>query len=165
MSPRRLKTCAEPGCWRLTTAARCEEHAIRHYPKWSASERGYGSEWRKRRARVLAEHPMCQWVGCTLPATDVDHILSKSLGGTDDHLNLRALCAVHHRLKTATDAGRRRAVRKGAPRPSREAIQREERAAGVGGRGRVAKISQLGHFKSPPARAPGGLKRSGFGAA
>jgi len=39
---------------------------------------------------------------CRLRATDVDHIVPKVHGGTDDTSNLQSLCAAHHRLKTAT---------------------------------------------------------------
>jgi hypothetical protein len=37
-----------------------------------------------------------------MQATEVDHIVPKVYGGTDDAANLRSLCGWHHRLKTAT---------------------------------------------------------------
>lgn len=61
-----------------------------------------------RRARQLLRHPVCQWVvtlpstTCRLRATDVDHIVPKVHGGTDDASNLQSLCIAHHRLKTTT---------------------------------------------------------------
>jgi len=42
-------------------------------------------------------------------ATEVDHILSKANGGTDDENNLQAICKVCHRIKTITD---RKSVKK-----------------------------------------------------
>lgn len=68
-----------------------------------SSQRGYGADWRKLRYQVLADHPTCQGCG-NAPSTDVDHIKSKRLGGTDARSNLQALCGACHRSKTAYDA-------------------------------------------------------------
>jgi 5-methylcytosine-specific restriction endonuclease McrA len=51
--------------------------------------------WRTVRARVLArDRGRC--VVCGAPAEDVDHILPREDGGSDDPRNLRSLCAAHH---------------------------------------------------------------------
>jgi 5-methylcytosine-specific restriction protein A len=42
--------------------------------------------------------------GRTTSATEVDHITPKAKGGTDDDDNLQAICADHHREKTAREA-------------------------------------------------------------
>ena len=64
------------------------------------------SPWRRVRARVLAAHPRCQVPGCTLPATQVDHIRSIASGGAAlDPANLRAMCQSCHSRKTAAVDG------------------------------------------------------------
>jgi 5-methylcytosine-specific restriction protein A len=47
---------------------------------------------------VLRAQPAC--VVCGAPATDVDHITPKRLGGRDDMANLQALCHSCHTRKT-----------------------------------------------------------------
>ena len=50
----------------------------------------------------------CQWIDdagiCGARAGDVDHIIPRAAGGTDDPANLQALCRRHHRIKTGRDA-------------------------------------------------------------
>jgi 5-methylcytosine-specific restriction protein A len=41
---------------------------------------------------------------CGAPATDVDHVISRAAGGSDDPANLQSLCAHHHHVKTGRDA-------------------------------------------------------------
>ncbi len=92
----RLPTFKPP---RLTVPPRCRP---------SASARGYGGNWPKLRAYVLAGEPLCReckgW-GRLVPATDVDHIISRSRGGTDDLANLQPLCHACHASKTAREDG------------------------------------------------------------
>ncbi|MEG9303316.1 HNH endonuclease signature motif containing protein [Psychrobacter celer] len=38
-----------------------------------------------------------------MPATDVDHIINKAKGGSDDPSNLQSLCRKCHRSKTANE--------------------------------------------------------------
>jgi hypothetical protein len=71
---------------------------------WRTTPRPSG--WKSLRARALArDEGRCTWLDdghrCEVPATDVDHI-----GAPDDHSleNLRALCAPHHRRRTALQA-------------------------------------------------------------
>lgn len=74
----------------------------------SRQARGYGREWEKLRADVLATEPLCRPCresGFTTIATEVDHILSKAKGGTDDRSNLRPICTPCHRAKTIEDRG------------------------------------------------------------
>ena len=64
------------------------------------------SPWRRARARVLATFPRCQVPGCTLPATQVDHIRSLASGGAAlDPANLSAMCQSCHSRKTAAVDG------------------------------------------------------------
>jgi 5-methylcytosine-specific restriction endonuclease McrA len=43
--------------------------------------------------------------GCGQPATDVDHIVSRAAGGSDDHANLQSLAHGHHSRKTVLHDG------------------------------------------------------------
>jgi 5-methylcytosine-specific restriction enzyme A len=76
--------------------------------KGSRHERGYGSQWVKARARVLARDTYlcqpCMKAGRTTTATEVDHVKPKAKGGTDDDDNLVAICRSCHRDKTAREA-------------------------------------------------------------
>jgi 5-methylcytosine-specific restriction protein A len=67
----------------------------------SRHERGYGSRWEKLRMSVLRLSPGC--VVCGQPATDVDHIIPKRRGGSDDRSNLQTLCHACHSRKTASE--------------------------------------------------------------
>jgi len=85
---------------------------------WSTTsrhERGYGTAWDKLRRRILARdqylcHP-CRKAQAITPATQVDHIVSKAKGGTDDESNLQAICGECHKQKTAQENGRPMRVR------------------------------------------------------
>jgi len=105
-----LSPCAVPGCPEpAVSGGRCAAHqrAVRRQQvddRPSASARGYGYRWSKTRAAFLRRNPEC--VACGAPATDVDHILPKAQGGSDDWSNLRALCHSCHSKRTrAQSAG------------------------------------------------------------
>jgi 5-methylcytosine-specific restriction endonuclease McrA len=64
----------------------------------------------ERRAKWLAEHPLC--VHCqdgdrTTAATIVDHKEPLWRGGADDESNFQSLCKTHHDAKTAKEAAER----------------------------------------------------------
>jgi 5-methylcytosine-specific restriction protein A len=71
----------------------------------NTTARGYGHAWRKRRAQALRrDSALCQSCikqGRYIPATEVDHIIEKAKGGTDDLSNLQSLCTPCHRVKTS----------------------------------------------------------------
>lgn len=76
------------------------------FPRESPTRRGYGRRWEKLRRMVLARHPLCQIaVLCegTALATEADHIIPKSKGGTDSMDNLQGACHACHSHKTATE--------------------------------------------------------------
>lgn len=77
----------------------------------SRHERGYGSAWDRKRKVVMARDfglcQVCKRSGRTRLATEVDHILPKAKGGTDDEDNLQAICHPCHVDKTAEDEGKR----------------------------------------------------------
>lgn len=110
MPSRPPRPCVQSGCAALTYDGRCALHRRdtsdydRH--RGSAHDRGYGADWRRLRARVLAEEPLCRHClrdGRVTAATDVDHITAKARGGTDDRANLQPLCHQCHSRKTATE--------------------------------------------------------------
>jgi 5-methylcytosine-specific restriction protein A len=111
MPDKPLKPCAIRGCSRpAVVMGRCLEHnrERRHQldqGRPSASERGYGKAWRVIRAEFLAAHPVC--IRCGGEATEVDHIVPKVQGGTDDWNNLQAFCKSHHTGKTWLQSVRR----------------------------------------------------------
>ncbi len=100
--------CREPLCPRAAVrAARCTEHN-REYEqqRGSAAARGYGSAWQRLRKAILARDRICTAHGCSQPSTQIDHIVSRSHGGTDDPTNLHGLCRRHHSSKTAREDSR-----------------------------------------------------------
>lgn len=108
--------CAHRGCAAVVKgrARYCPVHAEegRAYDlsRGSASQRGYGGQWRKIRALVLAERPLCADPYGLHPnqvvlATDVDHIIPLAAGGSNARENLQPLCHSCHSAKTARDNG------------------------------------------------------------
>ena len=93
------------GCNKPTRGScpRCRRDREQNRP--SAHERGYGSRWRKIRRIVLGNDPVC--TGCKRAiATEVDHILRKSEGGSDGLNNLQGLCSECHKTKTLRENSR-----------------------------------------------------------
>lgn len=76
----------------------------------SRQSRGYGAEWDKTRLQILKrDNYLCQCADCKAkdrirPASQVDHIINKAAGGTDDPSNLQAINALCHKIKTAREA-------------------------------------------------------------
>lgn len=115
MPNRILTACLD--CGAISEKSRCPScRRKRERERGSSTQRGYGAEWRKLRARILREEPTCQyawqtktagvWVvqrydlhRCLGPSEEVDHITPKAMGGTDDRSNLRAVCRFHNRSK------------------------------------------------------------------
>lgn len=111
--PRKLPTpCNYPGCPNLSHERYCEKHKRQEAKRYdqqrgTAAQRGYDSRWRKIRAMVLAEEPLCRECarqGRVVPAQHIDHID----GNVNDmsRENLQPLCASCHSRKTARENGR-----------------------------------------------------------
>jgi 5-methylcytosine-specific restriction enzyme A len=90
-----------------TKKGRCDDHqpeAWQSSKGKTATERGYGHNWRKARKQALErDGHLCQECikqGVATLATDVDHIQNKASGGTDDLSNLQSLCNPCHKAKT-----------------------------------------------------------------
>lgn len=104
--------CGAPNCPELVDGRYCEKHRGANYReqdsiRGNSAARGYGAAWRKRRAQVLREEPLCREclaIGRTTAANEVDHVIAKSKGGTDDRANLQALCKSHHSAKTMKES-------------------------------------------------------------
>lgn len=114
------KPCTYPGCGQLVRqGSRCDAHQRVETGKFndrrrgSRHERGYGNAWQKLRERILRrDHGLCQAcrrAGRFTLAREVDHIRPKAEGGTDDEVNLEAICVPCHRTKTAAEGVQGRA--------------------------------------------------------
>lgn len=71
------------------------------------AHRGYGWQWQKLRKAMLAQEPLCrtcQARGMVTAATELDHIVPKAQGGTDDPGNLAPICTPCHKDKTAHES-------------------------------------------------------------
>lgn len=80
-----LKPCTV--CGRLQTGSRCPAHRPRN---------GSTRAWRQTRAEILYRDAY-RCALCGRAASDVDHTVPLSAGGTDHPANLRSLCrACHH---------------------------------------------------------------------
>jgi 5-methylcytosine-specific restriction enzyme A len=77
----------------------------------SAEARGYGAAWVRLRAQILKRDKYvcqcseCARLGRVRPANEVDHVVPKAKGGTDDPSNLQAINRDCHKLKTQVDNG------------------------------------------------------------
>jgi 5-methylcytosine-specific restriction enzyme A len=61
------------------------------------------AHWARTRRRILRrDGHACRL--CGAPATDVDHVIPASQGGTDADSNLQAICQACHGKKTAQEA-------------------------------------------------------------
>lgn len=116
--PRRIKKqCRLQGCNALHRNANgyCDDHA-EHAIGWkrtqarkgSSSKRGYGYSWRKIRDRILErDNFLCQPClanGVVTAAKEVDHIINKESGGTDEDYNLQSICKSCHKEKTQAES-------------------------------------------------------------
>lgn len=109
--------CREPGCPNYATQrGRCNAH----YVPWERPSQNTRQLTRTQRRQfhdaVLAAHPVCEWPGCSDPATEADHVIPIADGGAHDPAtNGRALCTPHHDHVTRLENARRNRARK-APR-------------------------------------------------
>jgi 5-methylcytosine-specific restriction enzyme A len=89
-------------------AARREQRREYNHRRGSASKQGYGQRWRKLAKWFKSKNPLCAdpfgvHDNLPVPGTEVDHIIPRSRGGTDDESNLQCLCASCHSRKTAAE--------------------------------------------------------------
>ncbi len=115
MPARIPRPCRKHGCGKTTTdqSGYCDAHSHEGWQQYqrgqSRHQRGYGSAWDKRRARVLLrDKHLCQnhlrmTPAVVVTAKTVDHIIPKARGGTDADSNLESLCWPCHHAKTARE--------------------------------------------------------------
>ena len=98
----------------------CDLHA-KEEVKWKPDaargnrhQRGYGSAWDRLRAAVLRRDEgvcqPCSRLGRITEAKEVDHIIAKAAGGTDDPANLQAICVDCHASKTGRERLRKTGI-------------------------------------------------------
>lgn len=114
------RPCTKPGCGAYAVAGgRCRAHP--HPAKWVADakrgnrhQRGYGTYWEKLRIAILRRDnyscrcPECAQAPMARVADEVDHIVPKARGGSDDPSNLQAINRDCHQRKTSREGKRRR---------------------------------------------------------
>jgi len=124
-----LTPCLEPRCPHpAVQRGRCERH------RQSTSQRGYGRAWQATSRAMRALHGQCERCGAVDDLT-TDHLLPRSMGGTDDRVNLRVLCRSCHGAvgaKAGGPVGSPRIARLRRPlAPFRTHIKRQSRQSGA----------------------------------
>lgn len=115
------KPCRKLGCNALVRdgSSYCAAHKVdakigtfADKTRGSRQSRGYGAAWDKLRKQILLrDNGLCQPCleqDVITPAKQVDHIVAKAHGGTDDESNLQAICVACHKAKTAKESARGR---------------------------------------------------------
>ena len=104
------KPCTQCGVLVTTGGSRCAQHQVQAWEstrrKGTRHERGYGSAWDRTRERILQRDVLCQPClrhGDVHEGREVDHILPRAMGGSDDDSNLQAICRQVHRAKTSAE--------------------------------------------------------------
>lgn len=116
--PRAPKVCSHRDCTTLVLGdTRCPNHkqpsGWSTSPRTASARRTSTAHWKLQRAKALQrDGHQCQIRGprCTIQATQVDHVIPVSRGGTDDLTNLMSVCATDHAAKTAREAAEGRAA-------------------------------------------------------
>ncbi|CAL8476417.1 HNH endonuclease [Caballeronia sp. S22] len=117
MPARPKRPCKHRGCGALVSGNDnyCEKHQgdeVKWKPdavRGNRHARGYGNQWQRLREIVLRRDSgicrcaECRRLGRVRVATEVDHVIAKAHGGTDDLSNLSAINRDCHKAKTARE--------------------------------------------------------------
>ena len=68
-------------------------------------------KWEEIR-QIILERDNNKCVKCEEPGLEIDHIVAKRLGGTDEEANLQTLCNECHKAKTKEDVDKIRKLRR-----------------------------------------------------
>jgi 5-methylcytosine-specific restriction protein A len=114
MASKPKRPCRYPGCPAIVPGGGlCGEHKREQRrredaDRLSATQRGYGTEWRRRTARFRRQNPLCvNYARCGNRTTTVDHIVParKREDLFWDESNWQAMCGPCHSRKTAVEDG------------------------------------------------------------
>ena len=86
-------------CGTPAAGSRCPAHSL----GWQRGTRPMPPGWSTLRVRVLREQPVCCVCGVRA-STEVDHVLNRARGGTDDPRNLAGICGPCHKRKSTMEA-------------------------------------------------------------
>ena len=90
---------------RRASAKMIEDHEQRRTAQGQRRVTPLPKDWATTRRRVLARDlGRCTVTGCNANASDVDHVVPASRGGSDDESNLASMCRAHHLTKTGREA-------------------------------------------------------------
>lgn len=106
------KPCGYCGVLVRTGGSRCQQHLFvgkfGDDRRGTRHERGYGSEWDRKRQEILKRDNglccPCRRAARVTIGREVDHVVPKARGGTDDDGNLQTICRACHKAKTAAEA-------------------------------------------------------------
>lgn len=107
MVMRPKEPCRQPGCAALIPPGTryCAKHRENVYAIYKRDPFYESKEWRRVRARVRQEEPICRY--CQRPAECVDHIIPRKQGGAPfDRSNLQSLCKPCHDVKRRQEGNR-----------------------------------------------------------
>jgi 5-methylcytosine-specific restriction enzyme A len=106
------KPCCQCGVLVLDGTTRCTAHKARagtfaDRGRGTRQQRGYGATWDRTRAVVLQRDAgvcqPCRRHGIFHGGQEVDHVVAKERGGTDELDNLQTICREVHRAKTTAE--------------------------------------------------------------
>lgn len=79
-----------------------------HHDGRSRHQRGYNAQWVKTRSLILRRDGYlcqpCLMLGRPTQATEVDHVVPKANGGSDEWDNLQSICRECHSTKTSLES-------------------------------------------------------------
>lgn len=102
------RPCTYPRCKKMQKKrSRCEDHQVSH--AWKGSNKfSNGWKWSRLKNNALQRDNFlcvkCIEKGEPRRAEEVDHIIPRSRGGSDDQSNLMSLCSRCHSIKTKSES-------------------------------------------------------------